>query len=60
MAENIGGFNYNGHMMDIVQVALQELGLPRDFLFEDLDFSGYNLLLTPFLPHLPAEYLEGP
>lgn len=58
MAENIGGFNYNGHMMDIVQVALQELGLPRDFLFEDLDFSGYKLVLTPFLPHLPAEYLE--
>jgi beta-galactosidase GanA len=33
-------------------------GMHRDMLFENSEFSGYKIILTPFLPYLSASFLK--
>ena len=52
-----GGFDYVEEMMKW-HGRIVRCGMHRDMLFEGSAFTGFKMLLTPFLPHLSAEFLE--
>lgn len=49
--------NYRGLINDYYKRKLN-MGVHRDLLMEGANLEGYKLLLTPFMPHLSAAYLE--
>ena len=49
--------NYRGLITDYY-TRLLNMGVHRDLLMEGANLEGYKLLLTPFMPHLSAAYLE--
>jgi beta-galactosidase len=49
--------NYMNMMQNWYRMIL-DTGIHRDFIYENSSFDGYKLLMTPFMPYIPQEYMD--
>ncbi|MEI7025352.1 beta-galactosidase [Paenibacillus sp. y28] len=55
LTEPLEGINYRQVLREWTDL-IRDMGIHRDLLPEGGDLSGYKILMTPYLPHVPDEF----